>query len=77
MIHVNIVFVFSQICSHVAAYTNSCLNPILYAKMSRNFRCGFSQVGKEQVIHAENYLLPGKGSDISGTQFAIHLKAHL
>lgn len=37
--------VFSQICSHVAAYTNSCLNPILYAKMSRNFRCGFSQVG--------------------------------
>ena len=36
-----------QICSHVLAYTNSCLNPILYAKMSRNFRCGFSQVRRK------------------------------
>lgn len=33
-----------QILSHVLAYTNSCLNPLLYAKMSRNFRVGFSQL---------------------------------
>jgi len=33
-----------QIVSHVLAYTNSCLNPLLYAKMSRNFRSGFSQL---------------------------------
>jgi len=33
-----------QIMSHVLAYTNSCLNPLLYAKMSRNFRTGFAQV---------------------------------
>ncbi|XP_023348763.1 allatostatin-A receptor [Eurytemora carolleeae] len=35
-----------QIVSHVMAYTNSCLNPILYAMMSKNFRCGFCQVKK-------------------------------
>ena len=33
-----------QITAHVLAYTNSCLNPLLYAKMSNNFRRGFSQV---------------------------------
>jgi len=33
-----------QIVSQVLAYTNSCLNPLLYAKMSRNFRCGFSEL---------------------------------
>ena len=31
------IFLF-QITSHVLAYTNSCLNPLLYAKMSTNFR---------------------------------------
>jgi len=33
-----------QITAHVLAYTNSCLNPLLYAKMSNNFRRGFSQL---------------------------------
>ena len=36
--------VSGQITAHVLAYTNSCLNPLLYAKMSNNFRRGFSQV---------------------------------
>ena len=39
-----------QILSHVLAYTNSCLNPLLYAKMSRNFRLGFAQVDRWIMI---------------------------
>ena len=39
-----------QILSHVLAYTNSCLNPLLYAKMSRNFRLGFAQVDRWILI---------------------------
>ena len=38
------IIIYVQITAHVLAYTNSCLNPLLYAKMSNNFRRGFSQV---------------------------------
>ena len=38
------IIIHVQITAHVLAYTNSCLNPLLYAKMSNNFRRGFSQV---------------------------------
>ena len=60
-----------QICSHVLAYTNSCLNPILYAKMSRNFRCGFSQVGASSINSTHNLFAWAEG--FSMTLFAIHL----
>ncbi|XP_037938682.1 allatostatin-A receptor [Teleopsis dalmanni] len=39
--HVNVII---QIISHVLAYTNSCINPILYAFLSDNFRKAFRKI---------------------------------
>jgi allatostatin A receptor len=36
--------VMTQIISHVLAYTNSCINPILYAYLSENFPKAFRKV---------------------------------
>lgn len=33
-----------QIASHVLAYMNSCVNPILYAFLSENFRKAFRKI---------------------------------
>ncbi|VDK43835.1 unnamed protein product [Anisakis simplex] len=38
------LMVIIQILSQVLAYTNSCLNPILYAFLSDNFRKGFTRI---------------------------------
>ncbi|CAB3399461.1 unnamed protein product [Caenorhabditis bovis] len=44
-----IIMVVVQISSQVLAYMNSCLNPILYALMSENFREGFIRVLKKII----------------------------
>ncbi|KAG8237615.1 hypothetical protein J437_LFUL011425 [Ladona fulva] len=41
---INDVTVVIQILSHVLAYMNSCVNPILYAFLSENFRKAFRKV---------------------------------
>ena len=41
---INNTSVMIQIVSHVLAYTNSCVNPILYAFLSENFRKAFRKV---------------------------------
>lgn len=40
------ITVIIQIISHVLAYTNSCVNPVLYAFLSDNFRKAFRKVSK-------------------------------
>ena len=48
------------IVSHVMAYSNSCMNPILYAFLSQNFRKAFKQVlpfskhnHRESLVHVD------------------------
>lgn len=41
---INAVTLVLQIVSHVLAYMNSCVNPILYAFLSDNFRKAFRKV---------------------------------
>lgn len=45
-----------QIVSHVLAYTNSCVNPVLYAFLSDNFRKAFRKVSnhKSTTIFKKN-----------------------
>ena len=38
------ILVSFQIASHILAYSNSCINPILYAFLSPPFRAGFRSV---------------------------------
>jgi hypothetical protein len=43
-----------QIISHVLAYTNSCINPILYCFLSENFRKAFRKVSKLIFTYLNN-----------------------
>ena len=47
-----------QIISHVLAYTNSCINPVLYAFLSDNFRKAFRKVSHRNLsIHSMIHIL--------------------
>ena len=35
--------VYLKVASHALAYANSCMNPVIYAFMSANFRRGFAE----------------------------------
>ena len=71
LLFLNTLIFILQICSHVLAYTNSCLNPILYAKMSRNFRCGFSQVrSKIKIKYTKSVCVLWRTEGFSMTLFA-------
>ena len=37
-------FLFTMLATHWAGFVNSCLNPLIYAALSNNFRRGFKQV---------------------------------
>jgi len=37
-------FLFTMLTTHWAGFLNSCLNPLIYAALSNNFRRGFKQV---------------------------------
>lgn len=39
-----------QIVSHILAYTSSCINPLLYAFLSENFRKAFRKVSLEDIM---------------------------
>lgn len=45
------VTVIIQIISHVLAYTNSCVNPVLYAFLSDNFRKAFRKVSNHSQFY--------------------------
>lgn len=40
----NVQLIIFQITAHILAYMNSCVNPILYAFLSENFRKAFRKV---------------------------------
>ena len=49
-----------QISSHVLAYSNSCVNPILYALLSPPFLTGFRQAASASAYQCSlNYTMNG------------------
>lgn len=47
MYEINMFNVILQIVAHTMAYTSSCINPLLYAFLSDNFRKAFYKVSAQ------------------------------
>lgn len=45
-----VLIITMQIVSHVLAYSSSCVNPILYAFLSENFRKALKKVSLKQDL---------------------------
>ncbi|XP_028968737.1 allatostatin-A receptor-like [Galendromus occidentalis] len=71
----NMILLILQICSQILAYTNSCLNPILYAFLSENFRKAFRKLilcgAREAPIgpqhHGNQHCVNPRGSMVTTT----------
>ena len=50
--HMNPSTLIIQITSHTLAYTNSCVNPILYGFFSENFRKSFHRVVRRSICRS-------------------------
>jgi len=61
MYKVTIVNISIQIASHILAYSNSCINPILYAFLSPSFRAGFRKV----LTCVNPHLNPANGNGVN------------
>lgn len=46
-----------QIISHILAYSSSCINPLLYAFLSENFRKAFRKVSAGEELFINNYVI--------------------
>ncbi|KAG1668491.1 Allatostatin-A receptor [Nymphon striatum] len=60
--------IYAQIVSHTLAYANSCVNPILYAFLSENFRKSFHKViacnSGQNGLNARGQRLQYEGTDV-------------
>jgi len=59
-------FLFTMLATHWAGFVNSCLNPLIYAALSNNFRRGFKQV---QLLSKTVY--------IQSFSFALKVNKHM
>jgi len=86
-------FLFTMLTTHWAGFLNSCLNPLIYAALSNNFRRGFKQVsvwllinGKLLTVTHTHHTLPTSGvthvrssalCDLSGGSYKQHSLLYL
>ncbi|KAI5651677.1 7 transmembrane receptor (rhodopsin family) domain-containing protein [Phthorimaea operculella] len=56
--HITYFTVTAQIVSHVLAYMNSCVNPVLYAFLSENFRVAFRKIVSHVLAYMNSCVNP-------------------
>lgn len=60
--------VTAQIVSHVLAYMNSCVNPVLYAFLSENFRVAFRKVRMEIALSLAYFFFDSNTSRVDSSR---------